>query len=271
MNSKIFYASFTGNTRLAVERIKRGIEASGHSCELVEIRDIGEEFPEDTTKGYDLLGFMSPVFGWREPTLWRKFLTRFPRLESRPAFIGCTVGSEAGNYFYRVEKQLAKKGIYAIATILVNAPSSYVPWNKQVTAFDPQQLARAEEFGRKLFTEYDAIVVQKKKVPLEIKFSLQGALMGTFAGHDYPLRTLLRKIRVDETKCIKCGICLDNCAWGTITMNSKETFPQFHMAKCGGCCACIALCPKEALSTKSSRGKIRYHEPSYKGYKKLKT
>ncbi len=270
MKCKIFYTSFTGNTKLATERIKQGIETSGHACELAEMRDLVGGVTIDDFKDYEVLGFMSPVFGWREPSIWHKFLARLPRLESQPVFIGASAGGNFGNYFYRVEKQLATKGMYCIATIAIVAPSSYIPWNKQESTIDPQELARAAEFGAKLFLEHGEIVIQKKKLPPMIKFKLGGALLGTCAGHDYPLRFVLRKITVDEGKCTKCGICVDNCAWGVITMRPKETFPKFQMGKCGGCCACLALCPKAALSTKSTQGKVRYHEPSYKGIKRSK-
>ncbi len=270
MKCKIFYVSFTGNTKLAAERIKHGIITSGHACDLVEMREITGDLTTDAIMGYEMIGFMSPVFGWREPSVWRKFLARIPRLESQPAFIGVTAGGGFGNYFYRVEKQLATKGIYCIDLVAITAPSSYVPWNKHEEVYDERELVYAQEFGANLFLEYDRIVAKKKALPPSISINLRGAILGSFAGHDFTLRTPLGKITVDETRCIKCGICLANCAWGVIGMKVQETFPQFNMKKCGGCCACINLCPKDALRTKNTQGKIRFHEPSYKGFKAIK-
>jgi len=270
MRCKIFYVSFSGNTKRAAERVKQGIETSGHSCELVEMRDVSGDITVDDVKGCDLLGFMSPVYCFREPSVWRRFLARFPRLESQPAFIGASAGGSFGNYFYRVEKQLAQKGIYSIGTIAITAPRSYVPWNKIEETYDERELVRAQEFGAKLFSEYEEIVVQKKKLLPPINFNLRGAILGSFGGHDKTLRKPLGKILVDEKLCIKCGICLDNCAWGVIAMAPNETFPQFDIQKCGGCCACINLCPKGALRTKKTQGKIRYREQNYKGIKKSK-
>ncbi len=194
MKCIIFFVSFTGNTKLAAEHVKRGIEASGHSCELMEMRNVSSELTAERLQGFDLMGFMSPVFGWREPSIWRKFLARFPRLESQPAFIGVTAGGNPGNYFYRVEKQLAKSGIYTIATIFVVAPSSYIPWNKNASSFDPQELARAGDFGAKLFTNFDEIVVQKTTPPPEQSFNIGGAILGTGAGHDFKLRAVISLI-----------------------------------------------------------------------------
>lgn len=54
--------------------------------------------------------------------------------------------------------------------------------------------------------------------------------------------------KVDESKCIHCGLCAKDCIAGVISMdenkNPKATAPQ----RCIGCQHCIAICPVGAIS-----------------------
>lgn len=56
------------------------------------------------------------------------------------------------------------------------------------------------------------------------------------------------KFKVDESKCIHCGLCVKDCIAGVISMdennNPQATAPQ----RCIGCQHCIAICPVGAIS-----------------------
>ena len=64
-------------------------------------------------------------------------------------------------------------------------------------------------------------------------------------------------IKVDETKCTGCGICVDACHVGAITVD--------HVAKidtetCVGCEACVSECPSGAILVERSKNKSSYRK-----------
>lgn len=257
----------SGNTKLVAENIKEGIMESGHECEIFEMRDISENFDFENC---DLLGFMSPVYAWKEPTIFNKFLRNLPQLNGKFAFISATAGSDFGNYFFSVHKILEKKGIKTIAICAICAPSSFTVWNTDEYdyEFEEEEIQKAFTFGTNIFNEYNEIVVKGiKKIP-EIKRENLKILLSLFGAHDFSLSFIMGKLHIDESLCTKCGICANSCAWNAILFEKGE-IPKINMKKCGGCCACINLCPKEAIWNKKTVGKIKYHEPSYKGYKSI--
>jgi NADH-quinone oxidoreductase subunit F/NAD(P)H dehydrogenase (quinone)/NADP-reducing hydrogenase subunit HndC len=56
----------------------------------------------------------------------------------------------------------------------------------------------------------------------------------------------LVKFVVDESKCIKCGICFKNCPVGAIDWKKKET-AYINRDKCIKCMSCILNCPANAI------------------------
>lgn len=54
----------------------------------------------------------------------------------------------------------------------------------------------------------------------------------------------LSDVALDNSKCVKCKLCVKNCPVGAI---SGETF-QVDNAKCTKCNTCIEICPKKAIS-----------------------
>ena len=54
----------------------------------------------------------------------------------------------------------------------------------------------------------------------------------------------LADVALDNSKCVKCKLCVKNCPVGAI---SGETF-QVDNAKCTKCNTCIEICPKKAIS-----------------------
>jgi MinD superfamily P-loop ATPase len=48
---------------------------------------------------------------------------------------------------------------------------------------------------------------------------------------------------IDETKCIECGLCRDNCRFDAINDSI-----QIDPISCEGCGVCVVVCPEEAIS-----------------------
>lgn len=52
---------------------------------------------------------------------------------------------------------------------------------------------------------------------------------------------------LDQSKCIKCGICWKFCPDVSVKMKPDE-FPTFDLEHCKGCGICANECPKKAIT-----------------------
>lgn len=58
-------------------------------------------------------------------------------------------------------------------------------------------------------------------------------------------------ITVDQEKCIKCGICANECP-GQILRIGENGPEDICSEKCIACGHCVAVCPKEAIDNVKS-------------------
>jgi MinD superfamily P-loop ATPase len=49
--------------------------------------------------------------------------------------------------------------------------------------------------------------------------------------------------KIDETKCVKCGLCKENCRFNAITESLKV-----DPVSCEGCSVCVLICPVKAIT-----------------------
>lgn len=54
-------------------------------------------------------------------------------------------------------------------------------------------------------------------------------------------------IKIDESKCVGCGNCVEVCPFGTLKIRAGKATVE-HPDNCRECGACINACPNGAIS-----------------------
>jgi uncharacterized protein (DUF362 family)/Pyruvate/2-oxoacid:ferredoxin oxidoreductase delta subunit len=119
-------------------------------------------------------------------------------------------------------------------------------------------LRRAKERGLTTGNMSDIKVIGVQPGEVAVKFRLpavHGGINKAFSNKG--LRSFLLKYAVSypvaNSKCIRCGICKQNCPADAITIKGKA---QMDMGKCIRCYCCHELCPHKAVDLRSHLGWI---------------
>jgi uncharacterized protein (DUF362 family)/Pyruvate/2-oxoacid:ferredoxin oxidoreductase delta subunit len=120
-------------------------------------------------------------------------------------------------------------------------------------------LKRAKERGLTTGILSDINVVGVKPEDAAIKFRPPAVHAGiSKALSNKGLRSLLLRYTVSypvaNSKCIRCGVCKQNCPAGAIIIKGKA---HMDMGKCIRCYCCHELCPHKAIDLKTHLGWIK--------------
>ncbi len=236
--------SGTGNTLLAAGRVTQTLRAGGVSVRLhrIEATDPGEVHPET-------LGLAFPVAAQSTyPFVWR-WLERLPRAVGTPVFMLDTLAAFSGGIVRPLANLLMRKGYKPVGACEIVMPSNFLQRRldeEKARSRREKGLEKADAFARALLDhsarwggwpllEYPFYWISR--TPLAWRFT----------------RRLL-PLRVDQTRCIQCGLCARLCPVGNVTM---ATYPIVH-DRCELCMRCFAYCPKQAIRL-GKRAYARYH------------
>ena len=53
--------------------------------------------------------------------------------------------------------------------------------------------------------------------------------------------------KIDNKKCIKCGMCVACCPFVAINQEEKDTIPEIDKEKCEACGVCQSVCSIPAI------------------------
>ena len=69
------------------------------------------------------------------------------------------------------------------------------------------------------------------------------------------------KAIIDQSKCIKCGLCKESCRFGAIDFSDKY---EINLFKCEGCSVCEFVCPENAIEMASYKdGETTIYRDNY--------
>lgn len=243
-----YYFSGTGNTLLVVKKmkqvfVKKGIKVNLYHLEKTNLQDINL----DNTIG---LGFPVAEQG-TYPFVWN-FVKSLPQANGTNIFMVDTLLAYSGGVVGPMKRIVKKKGYQPIGAEEILMPNNLFPKRIDVEK-NEKKVHRGQEKAERYAKDILNGKSRWKRVPplsdLMAIFS-KSEITWKFLRWYYPLK-------IDKSKCIKCGLCIKLCPVNNIEM--KE-YPKLKN-KCMICMRCISFCPKQAIHVSKKK---------YKTYRAIK-
>lgn len=260
----IFYFSATGNTKWAARQICKNT-----GDELLYIPDIVNKH-EFTLKDGESIGFCFPVHGWRPPIIVREFVRRLhiSNYKDNYCYAVCTAGDTVGETIRLLEQDLSMSGITLNSSFSLIMPEAYVglPFMDVDT---PQKEKQKINDADRTLQQYINHIRAKQRGLRNLTIGRWPRINSRLIGHLF-LKYLVKDtpFRLNNDKCIKCGICSSICPVHDIKGGIGTKPEWLHNGKCLTCFSCYHHCPTKAISFGSAtRNKGQY----WYGHKKNPT
>jgi len=256
----IVYFSVGGTTKNVADKIVAGLESVGYT---VDLHNLTDDVPP-SIENYDLLGIGSPAYFVSLPFNVADYLKTIPKLNI-PFFSFILYGFVIGDGGNRLRKKLTKKGGRDVGYLKTRGREDFYGFVKSGYALFPnspnaEDLERAENFGKSIKSniENENYIPEEFDERPPFMFRFQRAINAKWITQ----LMLYKMIKVNKSKCTKCGICVNICPTHNIVMDDSG-FPKIGK-DCLGCYYCERDCPEEAitsiLDTKMAKPILKYNE-----------
>jgi NAD-dependent dihydropyrimidine dehydrogenase PreA subunit/flavodoxin len=246
-NVDIYYFSGTGNTFLAAKKMKEIFEKNGRVCNLTKLETAG---PQKINKD-NAIGIAFPVACFSTyPFVW-DFIKKLPETSGTEIFMLATMGGSAGAAKGPIRAAVVKKGYSPIGAEEIVMPSNifYIESEEACKAIVSKGLLSVERFAE------DLLRGDTMWKPGGLRSGIMYALFGLLAvSWNFKMGQKWFMMRLDRTKCTKCGICARLCPVKNIKMNE---YPEYGL-DCQYCLRCCSLCPEKALRVVFNKGGKTY-------------
>jgi len=189
-----------------------------------------------------------------------------PSIDITVAFIDIRAGGKAYEEYYLESRKYGVKYVKASIPRIQEDPETH-----NLKVYMQDMLENCSELKEQ---EYDMVVLSSAMEPavgietLNEKLKLERSPDGFFKEFHSRLNPIdtstvgvtlagtmrMEKAIVDEVRCSKCGMCVENCPYGAITLEPKEKYAVVDEVKCRACGICASTCPSQAITVRNSRG-----------------
>lgn len=232
----IVYFSGTGNTKYVADKMKSVIVRKGIEVDLINI-----EKDKIDPKLYNKIIIGGPVYVERYPEILLRYLKENLSEYKGECMLYSTQASEGQTPVFQHAMKRIKKVKVSYFDYIPMPNNFYNFMFKHCSKEKEVQLIKeASEKAEKAALEFCEGKTKSYDMPNNRVFLADFAYKLT-----YPfLRDfLLRKLKVDESKCINCGLCVRSCPAKSIKIQPKLKINN----KCTFCQRCIHSCPKNAF------------------------
>lgn len=244
MSTIIFYFSGTGNSYA----IAKGIADRLGDTIISSIVDKQEVELES----YDRIGFVTPVYALFAPPIVTS-LVKDIAISNKQVFIVATYAGSRGYAVEELKANIAGKNV--IQEFCVRMPGNYLlEYGAQSKFYQNLLFRRAEKAMDKI-----ADAISKEKHTKVVKANLV-AICYRASGERMQSEFQARgKGFFAEEHCSQCGICINLCPTGNITISDHKLVWGDN---CQQCMACVQWCPNNAINHPNRKAsRERYHHP----------
>lgn len=248
------YFSGTGNTKYCVEYVLNQVGSNGASYAIESEEVIA------AAKSSDEIVFGYPVYYSNLPKIVREFIVSNAELWlGKKIFVIATMGLFSGDGAGCSARLFKKYGAEILGGLHLKMPDCIgdVKLLKKSLAENRKTILEAEH-------KMDLAInrINNGKFPQEgLNFFYR--IAGVFGQRLYfsgKTKRYFTKIRTDESKCVKCGLCASLCPMSNIVIADTVVYRD----KCTMCYRCFANCPKQAITI---IGKHVYEQCKFDNYK----
>ena len=233
------YFSGTGNSKYAAELFCKEYENESPTYSIEDAEAI------TAITESDFIVFAYPVQFSTVPKILRDYITEHNELwMNKKVFIIATMGLFSGDGSGMLGRLLKKCGAEVIGGLHLKMPDSIA---------DEKALKRSLEKNRELVKQAEQKIKESVKdmkagKPTQEGIGVLYRLAGYFGQRAYfghKTGSYSSKLKIDNYKCIGCGLCEKLCPMKNITIMDKKAVAS---DRCTMCYRCINKCPKQALT-----------------------
>lgn len=242
MKAIIYVFSGSGNTLKTANLYKEQFEKNQIETTLVRI-NIDAKPAEDHTQ-YDYVGIGYPVHGFNASYNVLDFVKLIAKNPEKKDYFIFHTGGEPLHLNdvsdYKINEMMKRRNF-----VLTNEYHYAMPYNMIFRHTDARAVQMHEVLEKLAPIEAQEIIDRK---PHKYKYHFGGHTMAFLFRIEHPAMKVNGKLffKIDQEKCIHCGLCVKNCPEHNITMNEDGSFSFGN--KCIMCTACSFNCPKDAFN-----------------------
>lgn len=233
------YFSGTGNTKYCVEKFMKRIEPTA------SVLSLDTENIENFIKENDFIVFGYPVYFSNVPKIVRDFINKYKELfKGKKIYIIATMGLFSGDGAGCSARLFKKYGANAIGGLHLKMPDCI--GDEKVLK---RSKAENSELVKKAIEKIENAVRRLKenkptKEGLNTLYHITG-LLGQRLWFYNKTREYTDKIKINNDKCIACGICINLCPMKNLEKYNGKIISK---SRCTMCYRCFSNCPKQAIT-----------------------
>ncbi len=226
---------------------------------------------EHEWQDYDIIGFGSPVYGFRPAPVMIRFLLDLPEFKKpKRVFSFATHDGAQGDYENFMSRVLTDKGLKFVghidhtfiysASAVMRKNFDHLNRGRLLVKKSAQARNNIDIFLKYLDNLFRGVRdVYRIATPMSIIFGLPYRLIYSY-GIDFMLNHFLFGYGIHKGKCIQCMTCVMQCPQGLIELD-EENYP-LRLYHCMYCLRCLNWCPTDALYfSRLTDGKARFPGP----------
>lgn len=236
----IYWFSGTGNSLLIANELKNYFEKKEIEVRLLAIENTDP-------KNIDLeatIGIITAVAMQGTYRVVWEFIKNLPEANGENVFFADTLQAYSGGLLGPVKKILENKGYNTLSAKEFKMPTNFRRDSK--AGFEDKEIIDKAKLEIKEFC--NQIISEKKNWRNNSVFSTFLSQLSKSVFLEKINRGIMR-IKIDESKCIKCGVCVKLCP----VKNLEGNGVPLSKDKCILCHRCVGFCPKNAIGFGAKR------------------